>query len=159
MSRKIPGVLSREELMAAQLKAKERGMQMRLKIEKEMETQHVTHVPVKVQLHQFCQDQPLEREVVTKKIEYKRYYVDHGYIFEKVEITTINSFRHNGDGCYYFYKTLKKKYKVLKKIFENTRYPIFTPSECERYKCFSRSISEEEKNVIRENPKGFSWVL
>jgi len=159
MSRKIPGVLSKEELAAAQLKAKKHKEELRLKVENQMMTQPSTHVPVKVQLHQFCQDQPLEREVVTKKIEHKRYHVDHGYIFEKVEITTINSFRHNGDGCYYFYKTLKKEYKVLKKIFEHRHYPIFTPLECKRYECFSRRVSEEEKNVMRENPKGFSWVL
>ena len=84
MARKIPGVLSREELMAAQLKAKLHKEKFRLKVENEIAER----------------EQGIQT-TTTRKIEYRCHYpreqdIDMRLRFEKVEITTTKTIRN---GC------------------------------------------------------------
>jgi len=129
---------------------------------------HVTYVPVKVQLHHFCQDQPREREVVSTKIEHRTYH--HGSFwnscrFEKVEITTTATFRHNGDGRYYVAKTEEKE-KVVEIIIPKTEREFWFLSYSKPWNAnfaiqidLNSRLSAKDQIAIHKNPEWFSWDM
>jgi hypothetical protein len=124
MSRKIPGVLSREELVAVQLKAKERGIQMRLKIEKEM---------VEKEKGLFWRV-PEYTERTSTKFEYRETSGETSDGMgnsrrEKFEIITTTTWRHNGDERYVVFKTEERERKL--KIFKSDE-KHFNKSACIR---------------------------
>ena len=129
---------------------------------------HVTHVPVKVQLHhQFCQDQPREREVVSTKIEHRTYHSQwlKQNRFEKVEITTTATFRHNGDGRYYVSKTEEKE-KVVEIIMPTTFREITIRSCSKPWNAnfaiqidLDLKISEKDQIALHKRPTVVSWDM
>ena len=99
ISRKVPGKLSREELAAAQLKAKKRNEERRLKTENEMTMRRIG-----------------EQKRTTTKIEYKCHYptgqnINERLRFEKVEITTTTTLCYSGNQWVTTQKKPKKYWK------------------------------------------------
>jgi len=104
MSRKIPGVLSREELAAAQLKTKLHKEKFRLKVEKEMAE--------KAPKGLFCKV-PEYTESTSTKFEYRETSDWMGKCRrEKFEIITTTTWRHNGDERYVVFKTEERERKL-----------------------------------------------
>ena len=144
--KKIPGVLSREELAAAQLKAKKRREEHRLKVEKDMAEkapkglfwrvpEYTESTSTKIEYRVISEDirGPLREAFLRKNLktgERIRKATIRGItcttydIGEKIEIITTTTWRHNGDERYVVFKTeeRERKLKVTKddlKHFDN----------------------------------------
>ena len=130
MSSKIPGILSREEKVAGQLKAKKRNEEFRLKVEKEMTERAPKGLFWRV---------PEYNETTTTEIKYRcvKYKDAEDVFFEKIKFVTFTTWRHNGDEQYVFVKKERKQKvleaRVAKTVYDKRELIFAHDKNCQKY--------------------------